>query len=209
MKKTWLTISIIAVTGVILFVSGGFVPTSPHGGPDLNDWSKDHREAVEKMTAKYGKPSEWTKTMVIWNNNGPWKRTIIYKEDVEHHFPKKHTDYVEQFINYKTPVNKYCDITAYDGSVMMERTKGEMSARCDREDMNFLALNLANEVAMGKRTVQEAREFYAKTAMEYMLGKKSEYTQKLLFKISDNTGDPDEGMVMEGAKEMIKGTSGR
>ncbi|MEX2153654.1 MAG: hypothetical protein WD825_09970 [Gemmatimonadaceae bacterium] len=56
-----------------------------------------------------------------------------------HSFPKPHTDLLEQFIDYRVPVDKYDELAAYDGSVIVERTKGEISARCDKEAMNFLA----------------------------------------------------------------------
>ena len=64
--------------------------------------------------------------MVAWHNNGPWKRSIVYKEEVTHLFPKKHVDVLQQFIDYKVPVDKFDDIASYDGSVIVERTKGEM-----------------------------------------------------------------------------------
>ena len=37
-----------------------------------------------------------------------------------------------------------------DGSVSVHRTVGEISAKCDFEGANFLALNLANDVITGK-----------------------------------------------------------
>ena len=46
----------------------------------------------------------------------------------------------------------------------MERTR-EISARCDKEEMNFLALNLANDVATGNKTIEKARIYYAEAAM--------------------------------------------
>ncbi len=58
----------------------------------------------------------------------------------------------------------------YDGSVIVERTKGEISTRCDEEEMNLLAINLANDVVTGKRSVEEARAFYAETMMAFMNG---------------------------------------
>ncbi|MFZ6013759.1 MAG: hypothetical protein ACOYXT_25695 [Bacteroidota bacterium] len=171
----------------------------------LSDWPKDHREAVEKMIKKYGQPDEATASMVKWNNKGPWKKIIIYKEEWDHKFPKAHKDFVEQYIDYKAPVEKYDDIAKYDGSVTVIRTPGEMAARCDKEEMNFLALNLANEVATGKRTVDDAREFYAKTAMEFMSGNSSPYIEKLLFTVSKgNTGDPDENMPMKALSKEEK-----
>jgi hypothetical protein len=129
----------------------------------LADWPDKAREAAEKIVAKYGLPAEASTSMLMWHGNGPWKHTIAYREEVAHDFPMPHKDVVEQFIDYRVRVDKFDDLAQYDGSVICERTKGEISARCDKEEMNFLALNLARDIVDGKSTVQEAREFYAKT----------------------------------------------
>lgn len=55
--------------------------------------------------------------------------------------------------------------------------------------MNFLALNLADDIVKGKRSVEDARQFYAKTAMEAMKGQMSLYTQKLQFSPAQRTAD--------------------
>lgn len=44
-------------------------------------------------------------------------------------------------------------------------TDGEIAARCDKEEANFLAINLADDVAKGRRTVDDARKFYAESMM--------------------------------------------
>jgi hypothetical protein len=91
---------------------------------------------------------------------------------------------MEQFINYRVPPEKFDELAKYDGSVIVERTKGEISARCDKEGANFLALNLANdragqkerrrgaEVLRREKSVDEARKFYAETAQAMMKGEK-------------------------------------
>jgi hypothetical protein len=57
----------------------------------------------------------------------------------------------------------------------------------------------------GNRSVEEAREFFAKTAVKAMAGGESDYTQKFLFDTSlADTGDPDEGMMMKGMAESAK-----
>ncbi len=163
-------------------------------------WPKTPREVAMKTMEKYGPPQEATPTRLIWHNNGPWKRTILYREEVPHHFPMKHTDLLEQFIDYQVPVVKFSDLARYDGSVIVERTKGEMSARCDKEEMNFLAINLAHDVSTGKKSVEEARQFYAKTAMAFMKGEKHSYTQGLQFSVpKGNTGYTDEPADMMAA----------
>ncbi|MGE0760807.1 MAG: hypothetical protein AB7O38_27605 [Pirellulaceae bacterium] len=133
------------------------------------------------MAEKYGRPNEALQSRLIWYANGPWKRTIVYRDEVPHNFPKPHTDLLEQFIDYKVPVEKFSELAAYDGSVIPERTKGEMSARCDMEEMNFLALNLAHDIVTGQRSVEESRDMYARTATDFMSGNPSDYTTGLLF----------------------------
>jgi hypothetical protein len=49
----------------------------------------------------------------------------------------------QQFIDYKADPGLYDELAKYDGSVVLERTSGEISARCGKEDANFLTLNLA------------------------------------------------------------------
>ena len=72
------------------------------------------------------------------------------------------TDFLEQFIDYKVPVDMFSKLAEYDGSVIAERTKGELSARCGGTSMNFVAINLAHEIITGRRTVAEARDEYTR-----------------------------------------------
>jgi hypothetical protein len=184
--------TLISVSGIVTFGAFRFAAAVQ---PDLINWSKEHKEAVAKMTEQYGAPDEFTQSMVIWYNRGPWKRIVVYKEDVEHDFPGKHHDFLRQWINYKAPVNKFSDAAAFDGSIILERTRGEISVIGESEPMNYLALNLVNEVFSGRKSVKEAREFFAKAEMDNKLGIKSDYTQKLLFSPKSNTADSDAGIL--------------
>ena len=196
-----------AVVGALLAAAGASALQTPAeaGGNGLTmassvipAWPAKSQEVAKKMIAKYGQPNEVTASMLVWDSNGPWKRTIVYRDPIPHNFPVPHPDMLEQFVDYRVPVEKYSDLAAYDGSVIAERTKGEMSARCDKEEMNMLALNLAHDISTGKRSVQEAREFYAATAMAFMKGQKSPYTQGLLFKAArGSTADPDKPAEMK------------
>ncbi len=167
----------------------------------LSGWPDKPMEVANAVIKKYGAPDEATATMLVWHDNGPWKRTVVYREEVAHDFPKPHTDIVQQFIDYKVPPDKFDELAAYDGSVIVERTKGELSARCDKEEMNFLALNLAVDIIEGEKTVDEARATYADNAtraMKIMQAKKPDlsqlpaYVQKLQFRLpTDATADKD------------------
>ncbi len=150
------------------------------------------REAAMFMMNKYGAPAEMTASMAMWNKTGPWKRTVISAQAVQHNFPGPHPDVMEQVIDYRVPPAMFSALAMYDGSVIVERTKGEMSARCDKEGANFLALNLAHEIATGKRTAEDARRMYAAQIKAMKAGQPAPYTERLLFQpMMGNTADPD------------------
>jgi len=159
----------------------------------VSGWPEKPKEMARAMIEKYGYPNELTASSLIWKDNGPWARSILYRHEVPHAWPQRHTDFLEQVVGYKVPPEKLDELAEFDGSVYFKRTKGALGAICGKEAMNFLALNLAHEIITGKRTVQDAREFYAKTAMAFMKGAKSPYTEKLLFEPQkpEQAADPD------------------
>jgi hypothetical protein len=159
---------------------------------DMSGWSKASVMAVDMMKKKYGEPAEKTNTMMVWNNTGQWKKTIVYAKEFKHDFPMPHTDVMQQFIDYKVPQEKFSDLAKFDGSVVCNRTNGEISARCDKEGANFLAINLANDVIKGTKDYNAARDFYARTLKEFINGGNPAYMQKLQFDVANgNTEDAD------------------
>lgn len=158
----------------------------------IQGWPQKSQEVATDMMTKYGPPAEVTGTMLVWHNNGPWKKTILHKEPIQHDFPMPHVDLLEQFINYSVPAGRFDDLARYDGSVVVARTAGEMSARCDKEGANFLALNLANDVVMGRKNVEEARSYYALAIKEMMQGKIDPYLKGLQFSPMSDTKFADQ-----------------
>lgn len=159
-------------------------------------WPATPRQVANTTITKYGTPDEATPTALTWHDNGVWKRTILYRDEIPHDFPKPHTDLLEQVIDYRVPPDKFDELAAFDGSVIVERTKGEMSARCDKEEMNLLALNLANDIVTGKRSAEDARNFYAETVKAFMRGEKPPYTQALQFTVPHGgTNDRDHSLI--------------
>lgn len=183
----------------------------------LDAWTDKPRQVADQMIQQYGEPHEATASRLIWFNSGPWKRTIVYRDEVPHNFPKPHTDLLEQFIDLEVPVQAFSDLAAFDGSVIPERTKGEISARCDMEPMNFLALNLAYDIISGKRSVDDARKTYAEVATAFMSGDPSPYVEELTFDPPRaGTADADEitpgpmiDEMMQQARAMLSGDGGR
>lgn len=163
----------------------------------LAGWPEKQQEVAKKIIDKYGLPNGGTTTnLVIWLDNGPWKYTILHREEVPHNFPIKHMDILEQAISYRVPPGKVNELAVYNGSVTVRRTKGDMVAMCDREEMNFLALNLAHDIVTEKLSAAAARQTYTTTAVAFLKGEKPPYTQGLQFQAPPgDTGDPDQVQV--------------
>jgi hypothetical protein len=165
----------------------------------IQKWPTESKKAAQTMIQKYGQHDEATASQLTWHDNGPWKRTIVYKEEIEHRFPAPHKDVLEQFVDYQVPADKFDELAMYDGSVIAERTKGELSARCDKEEANILALNLADEVVTGKRSVEDARMYYGEQIMLLKQGQSSPYLSKLRFDMKQRTADADKPLPMKQA----------
>lgn len=157
----------------------------------MASWPAASREAAMFMTNKYGPPAAMTAEMAMWGKTGPWKRTIVYSVEHAHEFPAHHTDVMQQWVDYQAPTLTYDDLAVYDGSVVLERTAGEISARCDKEGANFLALNLADEIIQGRRSVASARQKYGEQIMAMKAKQPAPYTERITFSTMMNTGDPD------------------
>ncbi len=147
----------------------------------VSEWPAESRKAAERMIKAYGEPDAASKLRLTWLNKGPFVKTIVHKQPVEHNFPAPHKDVLEQFVNYKVPADKMDELAKFDGSIIVFRTDGLMSARCHKEDMNILALNLADQVIQGERTWQEARDKFTQVATAYQDGDRPEITQRLAF----------------------------
>jgi hypothetical protein len=102
-------------------------------------------------------------------------------------------DMLLQSIDYPVPPDKFDELAAYDGSIIAERTRGELAARCDMEKVNFLALKLANDLVTGIRSLAQARQFYAEVVQEK---RPSEYLQEVRFQVPRTAqGDPDRQLM--------------
>ena len=135
--------------------------------------------------------------MLAWYGNGPFVQSVIARDEVPHNFPMAHVDFLTQTVKHRVPADRLAALNEYDGSVWYHRTRGELSAQCDVEEMNFLAINLAHDVIMGTRSPADARAFYAKTAMAFKQGDKSSpYVVGLMFQQEPNAADPDKPHAM-------------
>ena len=191
-------IGFLAVTAACTTArTGGDVPLARGGAVAsvdvvISTWPAKQQETATLMISKYGQPSVVGDRMLAWYDTGPFVHTILARDGIPHNFPMPHVDYLTQTVKHRVPADRLDDLFEYDGSVWYHRTRGELSAQCDVEEMNYLALNLAHDVMTGKRSAADARAFYARTAMAFKQGDRSSpYIRGLIFPQERNAPDPD------------------
>ncbi len=145
-------------------------------------WAARPRLGALQMMGKYGEPQEASGMMLVWHNAGPFKQIKVMNLETPHDFPLPHVDFMEHTIYYNVPETKLRDLLVFDGSSTINRTTGEVSARCDLEGHNVLTLNLNHDIVTGKKSVAEARKAFGDIVQQEMMGERPAYIEKLQFK---------------------------
>lgn len=182
--------------------SSGSSTTEQQVAEILDDWPAEPTQVAQDVIEKYGTPNQATSDRLFWFENGPWKRSVMYRDGVPHKFPDTHIDYFEQVIDYQVPPEYYDDLGQFDGSVTVRRTRGELSAECHGEPANFLALNLAHDILSGEKSVEEARQTYTEIYAKKEAGGEPDYIQEFQFDLPEGEQrDPDEQTLTEEIEE--------
>jgi hypothetical protein len=123
------------------------------------------------MIEKYGRPQVITANELRWSAVDPWQRIVVHRDRVSP---------LEQAVTYGVPKNKVADVRKFRHGVKVVPDEGIVSARSNSETANYLALNLAADIARGKRTPAQADRFFTRTIRLSEAGKSSPYTERLL-----------------------------
>lgn len=137
------------------------------------DWPERSRSLALLLLERYGTPDQTTAEALTWREKTPWKRCIVYKD--ESRAP------LAQAVSYYVPRNRIESVEALDNGIGVDTYNNELTAQNDRESLNFLVLNLADEVARDIRTPEEARRFIRASVRLAAAGKTSRYMKGLLF----------------------------
>lgn len=166
----------------------------------LTAWPDESREAAQLVVDTYGTPHEVTPTELRWFGVGPWKRIVASRSFWSHEFPAPHIDCVESSINYHVPPATAGAIAEFDGSVIIDRTAGEVSARCHDEQANMLALNLVHDIVSGERDAASARAYYVQEFLDARRHRPTPYMSGLRFVTAAHnaqTIDPDQRVLSD------------
>lgn len=140
----------------------------------IRAWHEGPRLMTQLMMERYGPPGDFTQRAATWRDKGPWKRIVVHGDSPD--------SYLEQTVGYQAAPEALARLREFDRGVRLDLAKEELSATSSQEWMNYLALNLADEVAQGKRRPDQAREFRLSTVRLAVSGKSSPYLEGLRFK---------------------------
>ncbi|MFI5362146.1 MAG: hypothetical protein ACHQ49_09275 [Elusimicrobiota bacterium] len=143
----------------------------------LDGWPERSRLVVQATIEKYGLPNRMNRYELVWYDNAPWRRTVVHRESWSGFLGSRDGAVVEQTIGYRVPDDKKAALKRFGKRISVDEAAAELTSRAETENMNFLALNLAGEIAGGTRTVKDARDFYAKTVELSKAGKSSAYLE--------------------------------
>lgn len=154
-------------------------------------WPKRSYRLAKLLIHSYGLPHEATPSMLVWYYNGTWKRTILHRDGAKHNIPRPHIDLLEQTIDSKVSPEACTQIANFDGSIIVDRTRGEMTAYCQDEQANTFILNLAHDIALGNKTPQEARRILIDSEDLFQHILPNPYREHLQFDPTIQAGDSD------------------
>ena len=146
----------------------------------IADWPEGSRLTAARLLDSYGLPSRIDLDRLVWYGRGDWKRTVLW-EKAPYIYGGTAAGELEQTVAYSAPEDKAAALSVLGGRVRASRDGTELSAYSSSEELNFLALNLADEVLRELRDPQDVDSFYERAVRLRDAGKSSAYMQRLLF----------------------------
>lgn len=152
-------------------------------------WPIEARKLFFSLRKKYGFPIEVSAKRLTWFKAGQWKRIALLREGVVHQFPFRHRDHLEQTVTWQVPPQKMGDLVAFNGSLQINRTRGEVTICCNDEKQNTLALNIAYDLACERLDIEQARMLYAEMSLSLLTQESDHYADQLYLPstMSENT----------------------
>lgn len=145
-------------------------------------WSEKSRLAARLMIARYGAPDVVGASRLVWQGNGPWKRTIVrdltrpYASD-----PGDELGVIEQTVSYNLTPEQAPVLSGFSDRLSADAAAMELTSRADREELNFLRLNLANDLLLRVVVPADAKVAYARILELEAAGKTTPYLLALRF----------------------------
>jgi len=147
----------------------------------IRHWPRRSRRVAVAVMEKYGPPHMITHKSLLWIGNSPWKATVVYRAGAFGAARGKRRRALRQVIAYRVPAGKSSELERLGMGLAADSVQEELAAENDGEAENFLALNLADQVAVSGLSVDRAKDLFARTRSLEASGKKSPLTSGLVF----------------------------
>ena len=118
--------------------------------------NKGPADAVRRLTRSYGPPDNKNNKEAVWNGVGGVDKIIIKDESIKHSFPKPHRDYLYSIKKIKVNPNHQDDYARVTGSIIIDKLKGTVEARCQDEDKNASTLLFVEDGEAGRVQITKA-----------------------------------------------------
>ena len=169
-----------AALAILLLLASCANAPKKAAGVVTNRWSPPSADAARRLTELYGAPDDATPNKLTWVRKGPWLRTVVWNRPRVYRTPRDF-DLIVQTVKYPVTREQASELVAYSPAMVVDVDRGELSTRGSREEVNYLNLNLADEILRGKKSVDEAQQVYRRILDLTAAGKSSPYVSKLLF----------------------------
>jgi len=143
-------------------------------------WWPKSALAARRLLERNGVPDEVRPEELVWRGRGPWRRTVA-RNVTPPYVKAEDLGLVEQSVKLTLTPEQVKNLREFDRRVRYERGERELAARSDREEVNFLRMNLAHDVAKGFVTPAQARYLYERFLTLENMGKTSPYLSGLRF----------------------------
>jgi hypothetical protein len=146
----------------------------------VNRWAPPSAAAGRLLLDEYGTPDDVTPNRLTWNSHGEWKRIVVWNRKPVYLSPVD-LAVMKQTVDYPLTYAQARELLAFSDTLEIDLAHGELSSRSSREDINYLTLNLADEIVRGQKTVAEAQTAFVRQLELAAAGKTTPYMTGLLF----------------------------
>jgi hypothetical protein len=147
---------------------------------DIDPWSPIAAQAARLLIDKYGAPDEIRPAYLAWHQAGPWARTVVFDTDGPTG-DGRDIPLIEQTLGYPLKPAQVAALASFDRRVAYNERTGELSVRSETEELNFLRMNLADDVASGRKSPLGARAEFDRAVSLSASGKRSPAMRGLHF----------------------------
>jgi hypothetical protein len=167
-----LMVAALAVYGARLWVHSERRMAGDRALLQTASWPQGAALAARLMVEQYGPPQWASAGRLEWASAAPWKRIVVRGRG---------RWFLEQAVGYRVPQDRLKALRDFDRGLQPDLARGELAAFGESEESNLLRLNLADDIALGRMSTEQAGRAHENTLRKSYAGKSSPYLERLLF----------------------------